>query len=461
MLVRRRNRPSGVTRSASVRKNRRSSSSAGGRMVRSLSIRNGRPPSPGRTWRNRTGAPIVARTASAATAITGASTTSPTEAPSTSMARLSPRSTALRRVGRTVLVPGLAAAEGRGGAGKATGMILPMPSTPRTRHGAARPTSGRRGSPIRGRRPILARWSTRTIAVLTSGGDAPGMNCGVRAVTKVAASRGGLQWTGSGGYTGLRAGRVASADPRAGRQGRAPARDRLLGLARGHDPRLGPRAAVPRRRPGGRRRSGACAGYAGPGGDRRQRVARGCARPRGRVRLPVVGMPASIDNDVGCSGSAIGVDTALNTIVAACDRISDTARAHRRAFVVEVMGRDCGYLAMARRDRGRRRRGAVPRAGARRGRDRRLGRAGDARAFASGAASGGSSSSRPRGSSVPCTQLVRLVQERLGDDLPGVDVRATVLGHLVRGGNPCFQDRMVAGRLGLPRCARCSRGAPT
>src|SRR5690606_8355337 len=63
--------------------------------------------------------------------------------------------------------------------------------------------------------------------------------------------------------------------------------------------------------------------------------------------VPVVGVPASIDNDIGCSGLAIGVDTALNTIVEACDRISDTARAHRRAFVVEVMGRDCGYLAMA------------------------------------------------------------------------------------------------------------------
>lgn len=50
---------------------------------------------------------------------------------------------------------------------------------------------------------------------------------------------------------------------------------------------------------------------------------------------------------------------------------------------------------------------------------------------------------------MPCTKLVRMVEERLGADLPGVDVRATVLGHLVRGGNPSFQDRMIAGRLGL------------
>src|SRR6185437_618288 len=60
----------------------------------------------------------------------------------------------------------------------------------------------------------------------------------------------------------------------------------------------------------------------------------------------IVGLPASIDNDIGHSGLSIGVDSAVNTIVEACDRISDTARAHRRAFIVEVMGRHCGFLAM-------------------------------------------------------------------------------------------------------------------
>ncbi|MFZ9888005.1 MAG: 6-phosphofructokinase, partial [Myxococcota bacterium] len=66
----------------------------------------------------------------------------------------------------------------------------------------------------------------------------------------------------------------------------------------------------------------------------------------GRSPCRIVGLPASIDNDIGHSGLAIGVDTAVNTIVEACDRISDTARAHHRAFIVEVMGRQCGYLAM-------------------------------------------------------------------------------------------------------------------
>ncbi len=62
--------------------------------------------------------------------------------------------------------------------------------------------------------------------------------------------------------------------------------------------------------------------------------------------VKVIGIPASIDNDIALTGLAIGVDTAMNTIVEACDRIADTASAHDRTFIVEVMGRDCGYLAM-------------------------------------------------------------------------------------------------------------------
>src|SRR5262249_45820641 len=62
--------------------------------------------------------------------------------------------------------------------------------------------------------------------------------------------------------------------------------------------------------------------------------------------IRVIGIPASIDNDIGLTGLAIGVDTAMNTIVEACDKISDTASAHDRVFIIEVMGRDCGYLAM-------------------------------------------------------------------------------------------------------------------
>jgi 6-phosphofructokinase 1 len=165
-------------------------------------------------------------------------------------------------------------------------------------------------------------------------------------------------------------------------------------------------------------------------------------------KVPVIGIPASIDNDVGCTGSAIGVDSALNTIVASCDRISDTARAHHRAFVVEVMGRDSGYLAMA---------GAVA-AGAEAVLFAEQGRSEDEivasveqairRAFRRERGKRRVLILKAEGVKVPCTRLVRRVGERL-KDLDDVDVRATVLGHLVRGGNPSFSDRMIAGRLGL------------
>jgi len=162
--------------------------------------------------------------------------------------------------------------------------------------------------------------------------------------------------------------------------------------------------------------------------------------------VPVAGLPASIDNDIGCTALAIGVDTALNTIVDACDRISDTAQAHRRAFVVEVMGRDCGYLAMA---------GGVA-AGADAVVFKEQGRSAEELVTRlSAAIQAGFASGKRRflvlkaeGVEVPTHTLVQQLEAGLGPELAGVTVRGTVLGHLIRGGNPSFQDRMIAGRLG-------------
>jgi 6-phosphofructokinase 1 len=292
--------------------------------------------------------------------------------------------------------------------------------------------------------------SPAPLAVLTSGGDAPGMNATIRAVAKVAASHGVPVVGVENGYTGLLEGRlrpltVRDATPEGGALGVDPEMDfvgslggTMLGSAR--EPRFldaegrAPALAV-------------LAGLRGlvvVGGNGSLAGAHALAQ---ESRVPVIGVPASIDNDVGCTGTAIGVDSALNTIVGACDKICDTARAHHRAFVVEVMGRDCGYLAMAAavavgaeaallREQGRDEAAlvgaveqAIRHAFARRAKRRVL-------------------ILKAEGVAMPCTKLVREVEARL-HDLPGVDVRATVLGHLVRGGNPSFQDRMVAGRLGL------------
>lgn len=159
--------------------------------------------------------------------------------------------------------------------------------------------------------------------------------------------------------------------------------------------------------------------------------------------VPVVGLPASIDNDIGGTSTCIGVDTAVNTIIDACDRISDTATAHRRAFIVEVMGRDCGYLAMA----------SAIGAGADAVLFREQKRTEDeVVAAVEEAIRHGFSRGKHRvliikseGVPLPGTKLARLVNERIDGDI----VRATVLGHLVRGGRPSFQDRRVGSRMAL------------
>jgi 6-phosphofructokinase 1 len=167
--------------------------------------------------------------------------------------------------------------------------------------------------------------------------------------------------------------------------------------------------------------------------------------------LLVGGVPASIDNDLACTSMSIGVDTAMNTIVEACDRIFDTATAHKRTFIVEVMGRDCGYLAMT--------------AGIAAGADAVLVRETDKdesqivdqvvttmqRAYAAAEGIGDAKKRvlvmKAEGVKIDSTRLKSLVDERIAEVLPDVDTRVTVLGHVVRGGTPTAFDRLLAARL--------------
>jgi 6-phosphofructokinase 1 len=173
----------------------------------------------------------------------------------------------------------------------------------------------------------------------------------------------------------------------------------------------------------------------------------------------VIGIPASIDNDVGHSGLSIGVDTAVNTIVDACDRISDTARAHRRAFVVEVMGRRCGFLAM--------RAGIAAEAdvilyGERQppedevvARIRRVFR----RCFSPERGKQRVLIIKAEGVNIPTHRLVERLTEHMAEDAPGADVRETILGHVVRGGHPTALDRSIAQRLGYAAVIAAEKGA--
>ena len=169
--------------------------------------------------------------------------------------------------------------------------------------------------------------------MLTSGGDAPGMNAAVRAVARTAFFEGWEVLGINAGYRGLLEGRIYPMDRR-----------RLGGIVHRGGTVLGTERAPEMVQPEGQRRA---AGNLEEAGVEALVVIGGNGSLAGGQKLAelgvkVVGIPASIDNDVWGTDLAIGVDTALNTALEAIDRIKDTASSHQRAHVVEVMGGTAG-----------------------------------------------------------------------------------------------------------------------
>jgi 6-phosphofructokinase 1 len=299
-----------------------------------------------------------------------------------------------------------------------------------------------------------------TVALLTSGGDGPGMNAALRAAAKTASARGASVLGVLDGYDGLIDGRFVPLG-RSAADGAPFDSNGLDFVARQGGTVLGTARSERFRTPEGRARaaeqlrSHGVTGLVVVGGNGSLTGAHVLA---GETGVQVMGVPGSIDNDIGCTATCIGVDTALNTIVEACDRISDTARSHRRAFVVEVMGRQSGYLAMA---------GAVAvGADAVVFREQQRDEASLVQAVAEVIRRGFAERGKRRvlilkaeGVETPTTRLVRLVEEAVKPWLPDLETRAVVLGHLVRGGNPSFLDRMVAARLAFAAISALLDGA--
>jgi len=177
----------------------------------------------------------------------------------------------------------------------------------------------------------------KNIAVLTSGGDAPGMNAAIRAVVRTGLSRGLSVWGVYQGYSGLIEGnfkRLSSRDVGSIIQRGGT----ILGSARCHEFQTeeGRELAIRRLRGGG------IDGLVIIGGNGSQTG----ANELNKLGFPVVGVASTIDNDLYGSDVTIGVDTALNVGLDAIDNLKVTAASHRRALLVEVMGRNCGYLAL-------------------------------------------------------------------------------------------------------------------
>lgn len=319
---------------------------------------------------------------------------------------------------------------------------------------------GRPQAPPKGTAYTSGVSSLHKIAVLTSGGDAPGMNAAVWAIIKLAAAR-GIDVVGvEGGYDGLIDGVFQDLTRDLGGGGLAPVPglDWLAGtggtfLGSSRCPRF--RESEGRTRACQAMRGAAVEGLVVIGGNGSLTGAHLLANECG---IPIVGIPASIDNDIGGSTDAIGVDTALNTIIEACDRVSDTARSHHRAFVLEVMGRRSGYLAMASAVAATADAVLLPEQP--RDASEILDQLEELlrRSFSSDRSKRRVLIIKAEGVPTPTLLLADQLQSRVRD-LENVSVRGIVLGHLIRGGHPTYHDRMMAGRLALAALDALNAGA--
>lgn len=167
-----------------------------------------------------------------------------------------------------------------------------------------------------------------------------------------------------------------------------------------------------------------------------------------RLGFPVVGIPASIDNDVFGTDIAIGVDTALNTIIEAIDKLRDTASSHQRAFIVETMGRECGHLALMS--------GIICGAEMTLIPEQEVGAEEVAAAVSDAYARGKTHAI------VVVAEGARLGANALKAKLDGMNLgfttRVTILGHIQRGGRPSAWDRLLAARFGVAGVERLIAG---
>jgi 6-phosphofructokinase 1 len=281
----------------------------------------------------------------------------------------------------------------------------------------------------------------KRIAVLTSGGDAPGMNAAIRAVVRTGIDQGWEVLGVQRGYAGLISGEMIPLHVRD-----------VGGIIQLGGTVLGSARCPEFETVGGRQKAlqelqrQKVEALVVIGGNGSQTGAYALSE----MGYPAVGVASTIDNDLYGSEITIGVDTALNVALEAIDRLKVTASSHHRAFLVEVMGRECGYLALMSGIAGGAEAVIIPeietdpevvaaelRAGYRRGKPHAL------VVVAEGA----------RYNAEGLARYFEQHRERLGFEL-----RVTILGHVQRGGAPGAFDRLLATRLGAGAVERLAQG---
>lgn len=281
----------------------------------------------------------------------------------------------------------------------------------------------------------------KRIAVLTSGGDAPGMNAAIRSVVRTGLHQGAEVFGVRQGYDGLIAGNMVSLQ----------ARD-VSGIIQ-----LGGTVLESARCPEFKTEAGRLKALRALnqndiealvviGGNGSQ-----CgAHALSQMGFPVVGVASTIDNDLYGSEMAIGVDTALNIALEAIDRLKVTASSHQRAFLVEVMGRNCGYLALMSAIAGGAEAVCLPEVET------------DPEALAAELRDSykrGKSHALivvAEGAKYNADELLHYFEKHR--DRLGFELRATTLGHVQRGGAPGAFDRLLATRLGAAATEHLARG---
>ncbi len=277
----------------------------------------------------------------------------------------------------------------------------------------------------------------KTIGVLTSGGDAPGMNAAVRAVVRAALAKNMKVYGIRRGYNGLIYDDLCEMDLRSVSDI----------IHRGGTVLYTARSPEFKTEEGMQKALQTCQKYGIEGcvvigGDGSYRGARDLSL-RG---VPCIGLPGTIDNDIACTEYTIGFDTAMNTAMDMIDRLRDTSQSHERCSVVEVMGRGAGHLALE-----------------------------------TGIAVGATAILVPEVhydldsiiAKMRKTQksgkkhFIIVVAEGVGhveelaqkiEEITGIESRATILGHVQRGGNPSLRDRVVASEMGYDAVELLEKG---
>lgn len=271
------------------------------------------------------------------------------------------------------------------------------------------------------------------IAVLTSGGDSPGMNAAIRAVVRACAFYEVACFGVYRGFQGLIEGDFKELGPRDVKYTISKG-GTMLKTARSKDfmSEKGRKKAFEQTQKQGIQ---ALIVIGGDGSFT------GAYRFSREFNFPVIGVPGTIDNDIYGTSHTIGFDTALNTVIEVVDKIRDTATSHKRMFFVEVMGRDAGHIALNAGIGAGAEEILIP--------EEDIGLPKLLEKLKRSKASGKSSCIVLVSEGDKIGKNVFELSEYVQENLPEYDVRVSVLGHLQRGGSPTCFDRVLASRLGV------------